>query len=1453
MGSHAAGTHVDSGHRGAVLMWVVFVAAIAILAVAALLSAEAAAGVEAPSFYVDPGAVEIGGGSWGAGQYLEIGINDAGDGTGDADEFTTFTNADGGGFFGLDLADRGLGFGIEVGDRVTVSGATTKIHYVRDVRIQGFSMTADTVWGEAGLGATVTVNAYEQGGSGSGHREATADLDMGSWMVDFIDGVGPDFDLKYGSTIHAFVFDADNDTTRAIRNILNPNFGVQPINNSVWGGGYPAEETVTITIDDSGNGVGVDHTTYQPCDEGGNFGVPDVGFDVDAGDVVTVSNGIYVREHITRNLHVGGVEVVSDVVTGTADPGTQVSVWLQTEGDRPHREATATGEGVWSASFAESVSPDPWGQPYDLGPGLSGYVEQRDDDGDVTHDDFGIPNPCFQATVDENRVCGWEWAAAPASALIEIDDLDTGVGVDRTKSVACDGSGWFDFTFEGEDEYDIQPGMIITVSDGSSEKELAVADIVVADLDTGTDTISGTAEPSMTVQVCIQADGLDEEPMRFIEASNTGGNWTADFTQTVNESDWGQPYDLRLGDDGSVNQFDPDGDQTQIGWRIPRPAIGVDSREDGVWGSDWLPSTDVTVTIDDTTTGGVDYSVVLQSDRDGNIFQRPLAEGPGGEFDIRTGMVVTVTDGESTKDHTVLPLTLDGLDTESDLVTGTAAPGSVVHVVINYEGEQPMRWATANGVGVWVADFGEVASEYEWGRTWDLKRGDSGMATQYEVPDDGDHTQIDWRIDNCVVMADPLNDRIRGNEWYGTSLVTVTIDDPATPASPDATHESETDQGWWEVDYAGMDVKAGHVVRATDGNITKTTTVTALMVDVIDEGSDTVSGTAAPSSTFSHWMSGEGAPGGDGSAGVDGRWSIDYGALGGDITRGSSGTVQQRDEDDDSTEIEWSVRATRVGADPHRDSLSGQEWPREATVTVTLDKPGTPQNPDSTMDVKCDWNGSFRVSAPDGVPDVEVGDTVTGADGTTIRELLVEDLAVTFPDPDTDLVHGTAPAGRDLWVQTWTDPEGRRGVTASGAGTWTADFSVPFGTDWGSDAIDLVPGTYGQAALPDADGDETICDWYVPDPTVSACSAIPGDRLRANRWPPLEEITFSVDTVDAGTAPNFVTTLTVDHDGNGETEDLGYDLFVGDVITASGGGIERVLTIAPVHVTGVNADDNTVAGTASAGAHVRVWMPEQFGEGPTRDATATSTGTWEVDFDDGDSPNDIRLGDIGEAYQIDADGDRTWEEWKARASTTFTGLSASKVLTAYGDSYTFSGKLMSGATALSGKTVVLQQSFTATGTYTDVGTGATTNASGAFSFTVKPYWKRYYRVRFAGDDDYLAATSAYRYALPRAWASTPVAPASMRTTVTATVWGYLKPWHPANRSLVRIYRYRYYGGKWVAYSYVWAKTSNYLSYSKYAASVRLPYKGYWRLRAYAPADAWHAAAWSSAYDTVLVK
>ena len=187
----------------------------------------------------------------------------------------------------------------------------------------------------------------------------------------------------------------------------------------------------------------------------------------------------------------------------------------------------------------------------------------------------------------------------------------------------------------------------------------------------------------------------------------------------------------------------------------------------------------------------------------------------------------------------------------------------------------------------------------------------------------------------------------------------------------------------------------------------------------------------------------------------------------------------------------------------------------------------------------------------------------------------------------------------------------------------------------------------------------------------------------------------------------------------------------------------------------------------------------------------------------------------------------------------------------YGESATISGKLTdSKGVPLGGRQLVIEaKAFDATA-WRPMRT-TVTNASGGYSFSDAPAVTTTYRATWAGDYRY-AAASASKAITPKAWMGDPVAPSTAKHGVAFKTYGYLKPKHAAGDYPVRIYKERKVSGRWKSYGYVKAKASDYSSYTKYSASVRLPYAGSWRLRAY-HADSGHGQTWSGKYDYVKVK
>jgi hypothetical protein len=192
---------------------------------------------------------------------------------------------------------------------------------------------------------------------------------------------------------------------------------------------------------------------------------------------------------------------------------------------------------------------------------------------------------------------------------------------------------------------------------------------------------------------------------------------------------------------------------------------------------------------------------------------------------------------------------------------------------------------------------------------------------------------------------------------------------------------------------------------------------------------------------------------------------------------------------------------------------------------------------------------------------------------------------------------------------------------------------------------------------------------------------------------------------------------------------------------------------------------------------------------------------------------------------------------------------ASSAYPAYG-SVELSGRLRDASfNPLSGKKMTVQYSYD-NKAWKPLGT-ATTSPSGFFSYSAAPVRTTYYRTSFAGDAFYLASTPTVTSVRPRVFLSAPAASSKMHYRRTYSVSGYIKPRHAAGTRPVRLLAYRYQSGKWVYRRSFYATAYNYSSYTKYKASVKLPYKGRWRIRAYHPSDPLNWATYSGyRYSTV---
>ncbi len=101
--------------------------------------------------------------------------------------------------------------------------------------------------------------------------------------------------------------------------------------------------------------------------------------------MVTVSDGTIVKTHTVTDANVTDIDMDTDQIQGTANPGARVWVWAYSFNDGSGRWVTADFGGNWMADF--SVGKD--GQPaYNITDITRIDVNEFDDDGDSTSGDL---------------------------------------------------------------------------------------------------------------------------------------------------------------------------------------------------------------------------------------------------------------------------------------------------------------------------------------------------------------------------------------------------------------------------------------------------------------------------------------------------------------------------------------------------------------------------------------------------------------------------------------------------------------------------------------------------------------------------------------------------------------------------------------------------------------------------------------------------------------------------------------------------------------------------------------------------------------------------------------------------------------------------------------------------------------------------------------------------------
>jgi len=412
------------------------------------------------------------------------------------------------------------------------------------------------------------------------------------------------------------------------------------------------------------------------------------------------------------------------------------------------RDETADQDGNWTANFAIPGEDDTEQDIADLQDGTWIDANINDGDGDMSRFGISVPSPNIIARLTLNQVDADGWPVETLLTLT-VEDLSTGLSPDYTDTATSqlidpqDPDAGTAITFHFNNNYTLKSGDVVTVSGGDITRTTTVADFHVTNVDVENDIVSGTAGVGITsVNVRLWSSPIEMQR----DADVVNGVWSADFSIPSQDYD---VYDIKPGDNGVARWFEGDGDFTTDYWEVPNPTFGVRANDDRAEGWQWPLGATVNLEIDDpaTTLINPDYTdsaivVVADWDPTQTWFNIEFA----GAYDLKPGDLVTVTDGNTTKQHTVVNLGFTQVDTNTDQVFGTADPDQLVNIWTCWENDPCInRDETADSNGEWMTNFA-IPGEQDWEHdTADLQNGswiDSSVNDE-----DGDATMFGLTVE----------------------------------------------------------------------------------------------------------------------------------------------------------------------------------------------------------------------------------------------------------------------------------------------------------------------------------------------------------------------------------------------------------------------------------------------------------------------------------------------------------------------------------------------------------------------------------------------------------------------------------------------------------------------------------------------------------------------------------
>jgi hypothetical protein len=590
------------------------------------------------------------------------------------------------------------------------------------------------------------------------------------------------------------VANASTNEANPLNTTLSPNIHANAGDDWVEGYEWPSGALATITLHDPTAPAGTqDYTTsvtIGPSTSGSgasNFHVDLNGiYDIRPGCQVSVSvgdsDGGYNKRLTVTNLAVARIDLAGNSVSGTTDPAPSAHLWIFVyDTSAADMSPTFDIDGSWTANFSSI--------PYTLLPGISGRVEQFDNDGDVTDVDWRILNPHLEVRLKINpSIHARDW---PLNSILTLTVVDPFTPQNYTLTATMVADLW------GQPGADLilpagltlQPGFILNTSGVTPSGDVITSSYTLPNLsvfiDVENDIITGHATPLANLWICANSDNMCSGHRNL--SVPLSGDYSADFTAAGTTPDNQSTYDIQPGASGWVTEFDSpyalNGNWTQYNWHVPNPNIQADLSDNWVMAHDWAEGLHLTLTIYDPgsskTYPPVDAIATPAGWNPGDIiaFFAPLG------VQLQAGYVLTVAPqggGTPSKSYTIANLQATP-DAMNNTVSGIATPGARVWVCRYTPNNCINRWVNADATGKWLVRYSSVDDPQDDRTIYTLKPGDTGWALEYDAS--GNQTQYDWNVPSSIPFVHSEFGQGNGGTLATTNgMASLTVPSTAVPA-----------------------------------------------------------------------------------------------------------------------------------------------------------------------------------------------------------------------------------------------------------------------------------------------------------------------------------------------------------------------------------------------------------------------------------------------------------------------------------------------------------------------------------------------------------------------------------------------------------------------------------------------------------------------------------------------